>query len=161
MLFIDYAPIVISLVALAVSIKVFYENKKHTLISQEPHLAGNEISNTGEYIYTVQNKGNGIAFIKKLEYFIDGKPTEITLKKYIEEQYKDVPLLEKSITTFGSKGIFAVGETQVIARIKYDEKYTKQAEEASKNNTYGIKITYACAYGKEKPWATSDDLLEL
>lgn len=159
--FISYTPIAISLVALAVSAMVYFENKKHTLISQEPHLAGNETSNTGEDIYTVQNKGNGVAFIKKLEYFIDGKPTETTLNEYIDELYKNVPLIEKSITTFGVKGIFAIGETQTIARIKYDKKYSDQANEISKNNKYGIKITYACAYGKEKPWATSDELLEL
>lgn len=157
---ISYSPIVISLIALAISAKVYFENKRHTLISQEPHLAGNESSNFGEDIYTIQNKGNGIAFVKKVEYFINDEPTDISIKDFLNKHYGDIPLIETSITTIGQKSVFAIGETQTLFRAKYDIKYNDAVTERSKKYKYGIIITYACAYGIEKRWSTSDELLE-
>lgn len=157
---ISYSPIVISLIALAVSVKVYFENKRHTLISHEPHLAGNEINNNGEDIYTVQNKGNGVAFVTNLQYFLNDKPTDLAPKEFIKKYYKDIPFIETSITTLGGKSIFAIGEKTVISRVKYDIKYTEQLSEISKKYKYGMIITYACAYGIKKRWSTSDNLLE-
>lgn len=161
MTFIQWLPILLSLFALWVSVKTFYANRKNTLVTHEPHLASNHISNNDENIYTLQNKGNGIAFIKNIEYFIDGKETEISINDYIDEQFKGYKLIDKSITTLGKRGIMAIGEEQTLLRIKYNIEDAPEIKKIVENLKYDVLITYACAYGIKKDWSTSDDLLRI
>lgn len=159
--FIQWFPIVLSIIALSISVATFYANRESTLITHEPNLAANHISNNDEDIYTLQNKGNGIAFINNIEYFIDKEKTDIPLSDYIDQKLKDFKLIEKSITTFGKRGIFAIGEIQNIIRIKYNLEDAEKIKDILNNLKYDIRITFACAYGIKKDWATSDDLLRI
>lgn len=152
----EYASLVISVVALLVSGYSVYDSRRSNRIGHAPAIVGNESEGPTEYSYAIKNKGNGPAYFERVEYFFDSQPLQKPFREAIHEALAGGGIrFESKITQLGQKTVMGAGEEILLGMIRFS------AEDGAKFRElkpFDIRIVYRSAYGERKVWATNDAL---
>lgn len=155
----EYVSIAVAILALFVSGYSVYENRRNNRIGQAPALVGHENESPTEYSYFIQNKGNGPAFLEKVEYFLNLQPLD---DKPLREAVREVLInkgirFQSTITHLAQEGIMAAGEEICLGRIVF---FPEDADkfQSIDDAEFAVRITYKSSYGERKVWASDDRL---
>lgn len=70
------ASLIISWLALVASAYSIYETRRNNRLGQSPVIVGHKNEGPTGYSFSITNKGNGPAYFKKIQYFLNLQPIE-------------------------------------------------------------------------------------
>jgi len=153
------ASLIISGLALVASAYSIYETRRNNRLGQSPVIVGHENEGPTGYSFSITNKGNGPAYFKKVQYFLNLQPIE---DKPLGESVKDI--LNKndirhssSITNLGQQGVMAAGEEITLAKIAFPLEDSEKFQNLDQE--FAVRIIYSSLHGNEQVWC-SDSRLE-
>jgi len=153
-----YGAETIALCALFFTIYQAYVQRKHNILSVQPHLTSfshQQVENgVGKLHLQLMNNGLGPAYIKSFSIFMDEKPCDYDAA--IEHVTKGEEC-KWFRSTLGSNYAMRVGEIKDLFIVAFpcdgDEDVKKMKERI---NRLDVKIEYGCAYKKTKHFDTFD-----
>lgn len=152
----EYASLVISVIAILISGYSVYDVRRSNRIGHTPAIVGNEFESQTEYSYSIKNKGNGPAYFECVDYFFDSEPLEKPFREAVYEALTNNGIrFESKITQLGQKTVMAAGEELLLGRIRFP---VEDSGKFRKMKLFDIRIVYKSAYGEPKVWATNDRL---
>ena len=156
---IDYATLMISVLAIGLSVYSLIESRRNNRITHRPAIVGHEAQGPNEYSYRIINKGNGPAFFKSVEWFLDKKPLgEKTFSEVVKDVVRAYGLPPSQIvTTPGQKSIMGTGEAIVLGAIAIQPEHVSLIQEIQKKG-FGVRIVYESAFGEEFVFVSDDAL---
>lgn len=153
------ASLIISGLALVASAYSIYETRRNNRLGQSPVIVGHENEGPTGYSFSITNKGNGPAYFKTVQYFLNLQPIE---DKPFGESVKE--MLNKndirhnsSITNLGQHGVMAAGEEITLAKIAFLLEDSEKFQ--SLDHEFAVRIIYSSLHGDEHVWC-SDSRLE-
>ncbi len=153
------ASLIISGLALVASAYSIYETRRNNRLGQSPVIVGHENEGPTGYSFSITNKGNGPAYFKKVQYFlnlqpIEDKPFGETVKEILN---KNEIRHTSSITNMGQRGVMAAGEEIALAKIAFPLEDSERFQ--SLDHEFAVRIIYESLHGDEQVWC-SDSRLE-
>ncbi|WP_332405968.1 hypothetical protein [Vibrio metschnikovii] len=158
--------VVVALVALVVAISQSYVTREHNVLALRPVLIIESESSLKDGIsIRFRNHGQGPAFIKKVEYIIDGKSYDISSGNDYSDLMKRIGLVHidfsiKCNASVSDSVIPSLGEGVFIQFYNYDG---SKIEDENKNRTIieslpEFKVKYKCSYDKSyvETWKISN-----
>lgn len=153
------ASLIISWLALVASAYSIYETRRNNRLGQSPVIVGHENEGPTGYSFSITNKGNGPAYFKKVQYFLNLQPIE---DKPFGESVKEI--LNKndirhnsSITNLGQHAVVAAGEEITLAKIAFSLEDSEKFQNL--DHEFAVRIVYSSLHGDEQVWC-SDSRLE-
>lgn len=155
----ELTALLISLLALGLSIYSVIESHRNNRASHCPTIVGHETKGMSEYKYEIINKGNGPAFFKSVEWFWDGKPLK---DKSITEAVREIVHSyglppTQLVTELGQNSVLGTGEKLVLGSIAITPEHVPIIKEIEKKG-FAVRIAYESAFGEQFVFASDDAL---
>lgn len=147
----DIVTIFIALLALAVSIYNYFESLKNNRIGSSPYITGQEYLNSDSYEYWVANKGNGVAIVDSVEYFLGEEQCKYkAFKENLDNLLKEKDFTHTlTFTRLGDEIVIAAGERILIGRVIFPAEKIDEFK-GSLEQEMNICIKYHSAHGEHK-----------
>ena len=157
----EYITLIISSIALGLSIYSVIESRKANRVSEEPHLAGHKNEGNNYFCFELKNKGKGPAIFDNVETYYNNERTGEKLKTLIDKALDGIRC-KYSVMELGGNNIMGAGEVYKLLDItEIHKEDIEKLKDIMETSEIDLKVIYKNAYGNMKSWATNDNLIKI